>query len=238
MDKGRYGSRGKLLSWALAVLLIAAGAIVIGWFAGEGLMALMNRGEGASPLDELGTEGTGEALDVPAEEIPAVEAQTGETETPSVELPSVASGQAETGNGRSSPFETPPWMSDNLSIKPIEGQPAEGTAAEGTAAEGQEAEVAAEGTGAPAEETTAPEALEPTDQSQKIPELYKVRVGPYQSMAEASAAAQELVKLGFPTLITLAQKYYVQIGAFSSRTNAENLEAKVEGYGYSATIFD
>ena len=82
MDKGRYGSRGKLLSWALAVLLIAAGAIVIGWFAGEGLMALMKSGEGTSLLAELGTEGTGDATGDPAEEKQAAAAQTGAPETP------------------------------------------------------------------------------------------------------------------------------------------------------------
>ena len=220
MDKGRYRSGGKLWSWALAVLLIAAGAIVIGWFAGEGLMALMNRGGSASPIEEPGTEAAGGTEGLPAEE-----AAPEEGETPEAEQPSAAEGQAEASSGRTSPFETPPWMTDNLSIKQVEEQAAEEVLAEDQAAVET------------AEEPEAPEA-EASEQSQKIPELYKVRVGPYAGMAEATAAAKELAKLGFPTLITLSQKYYVQIGAFSSRANAENLETKVEGYGYSATIFD
>lgn len=239
MDK-RRGNRGNsIFSWIIAVVLITAAAAAIGWFAGEGLMALMSRGNAQVDLADYADERADE--EAPEEDAAADEAaiEGAEADVPNdqtIELPAVSVPETSDDGSKPSPFGTPPWISDNLSIVPLEpSEPEEDVSAEADVTEepATEFEEAAE---EPAEETTEP-VSEPSEEPSGpvIPSLYKVRVGPYATRQEATSAAQELAKLQLPTLIV--QGYYVQIGAFGSEANAENLKAKIAGYGFPVSIF-
>lgn len=241
MDDSSRKPGGKVLSWALVSLFIIAGAIAIGWLAGEGLMTLMSRNEKPVTLEDMyqEAEATAEAEEASAEasegalppvvDVPQVGGQTGGTGT---------DAQGSSGSDRASPFQSPPWVSGNLVIKPVTEQAV--GAAEVKAKE--PAPDISEQTGEPGE-TTQEKAgketgLQQTQQTvQTVPGLYKVRVGPYQTRSEATQAAGELVKLSLPTLITMTDQYYVQIGAFSNKSNAENLKKRIESLGFPVSVF-
>lgn len=247
MDRRRGNKGSSILSWVIAVILITASAAAIGWFAGEGLMALMSRGkaqvdladypdgaeEGLAASEEEAADGTAGDIDEGAQQ--AVEQGAQAIEPPS------ASVAASPGSGsRTSPFETPPWVSDNLRIVPLapegpEADDTEGIAALDSADLEPEPDVGGTEEG-PASDAAVPEAVAGGEAAGPvIPNLYKVRVGPYATRQEAASVALELAKLQLPTLIV--QGYYVQIGAFGSKSNAENLKDRISGYGFPVSIF-
>jgi hypothetical protein len=73
-------------------------------------------------------------------------------------------------------------------------------------------------------------------QTAELVAIYKVRVGPYADKASADAASGKLKEIGMPTMITSNAPYYVQIGAFSNKTNAEKLKDSVEKQGFAVII--
>lgn len=243
MDDSSRKPGGKVLSWALVSLFIIAGAIAIGWLAGEGLMTLMSRNEKPVTLEEMYQEAeteaaaeadkaSGEAPEgtlPPVVEVPQVSGQTGETGT---------DAQGSSGSDRASPFQSPPWVNGNLVIKPVTEQ-AVGTIEAQAEEPASDISAQAGEPGETTEEKAAEETgLQQTQQAvQAVPGLYKVRVGPYQTRSEAAQAAGELVKLSLPTLITMTDQYYVQIGAFSNKSNAENLKKRIESLGFPVSVF-
>ena len=65
---------------------------------------------------------------------------------------------------------------------------------------------------------------------------FKVRVGPYQNRNEAIAASQQLASLGYPVYVGNNPPFAVQVGAFSAKTNADNLKGELTGKGYKVLI--
>ena len=53
---------------------------------------------------------------------------------------------------------------------------------------------------------------------------YKVRVGPYTNRNDALAASQQLQTIGYPVYVGNNPPYVVQVGAFSSQSNADHLQ--------------
>lgn len=244
MEKRRGTKGNSILSWVIAVILITAAAAAIGWFAGEGLMALMIRNDAQVNVADY-SDAADDSVEPAEEEVTAEtsEPQAAEPGTQAIELPTVNIKDGNDDEKRTSPFETPPWISDHLSIVPLERVPNdladEIVISDNTAAEIEETveEPAVTAVGKAHVAEVVPIEVQPVDAvpAPVIPNLYKVRVGPYATRQEATAAAQELAKLQLPTLIV--QGYYVQIGAFGSQTNAENLKAKISGYGFPVSIF-
>ncbi len=66
------------------------------------------------------------------------------------------------------------------------------------------------------------------------PTLYRVRVGKYSGLSVAKKAEKQLQELGLDTYVigSGSGPYYVQVGAFRDKNNADRLteELKIKGY--------
>jgi cell division septation protein DedD len=65
---------------------------------------------------------------------------------------------------------------------------------------------------------------------------FKVRVGPYADRNQAVAASGQLKTLGYPAFVGLNTPFAVQVGAFSTQTNADKLKADLTAKGYKVFI--
>src|SRR5512133_2677564 len=63
MDSRGGTNSKRILSWIAAVILIAAGAVAIGWFAGAALIDFWAPASADYPVEEEGTEGLPEGTD-------------------------------------------------------------------------------------------------------------------------------------------------------------------------------
>lgn len=68
--------------------------------------------------------------------------------------------------------------------------------------------------------------------------LYKVRVGTFSGLTEVRKAEAALQAAGFETYVlgTGSGPYYVQVGAFREKQNAEALKKQVEAKGYNVFV--
>jgi hypothetical protein len=73
--------------------------------------------------------------------------------------------------------------------------------------------------------------LEPIPQVQ-----FKVRVGPYSRRELAVNASLKLQQLGYPVLVGKNPPFTVQVGAFSTKKNAEKLKTELSAKGYKSFI--
>jgi hypothetical protein len=72
---------------------------------------------------------------------------------------------------------------------------------------------------------------------EKYPEVkFKVRVGPYSKRELAMSASQKLQQLGYPIIVGKNPPFAVQVGAFSTKKNAEKLRTELSGKGYQSFI--
>jgi hypothetical protein len=72
---------------------------------------------------------------------------------------------------------------------------------------------------------------------EQYPEVkYKVRVGPYPKREQATSASQKLQQLGYPIIVGKNPPFTVQVGAFSTKKNAEKLKTELSGKGYRSFI--
>jgi hypothetical protein len=70
-----------------------------------------------------------------------------------------------------------------------------------------------------------------------IPQVkFKVRVGPYPQRELAVNASLKLQQLGYPVLVGKNPPFAVQVGAFSTKQNAEKLKAELKDKGYKSFI--
>lgn len=83
--------------------------------------------------------------------------------------------------------------------------------------------------------TTAPVQNSPSTAS-AVAVINKVMVGPFASYDEAAQAAEKLKGQGYPTYILSKAPYAVQVGAFSSEANAENLRAELASKGFKSFV--
>ena len=124
MDKKGGTNSKRVLSWIAAVVLIAAGAVAIGWFAGAALIDFWAPASADYPVDEEGSEGLPEGTDpdtaADGETAVDLEAQ----DDPEFLSPNAqdSSEEAGTTDSDTSPFASPPWA-NNLVIKPLDEQP-------------------------------------------------------------------------------------------------------------------
>ncbi|HEY8462901.1 MAG TPA: SPOR domain-containing protein [Bacillota bacterium] len=65
---------------------------------------------------------------------------------------------------------------------------------------------------------------------------FKVRVGPYPNHDQAVSASKKLQQLGYPVFVGNSPPFVVQVGAFSTRNNAEKLRSELGGMGYKSFI--
>lgn len=248
----RGGTNGKrILSWIAAVILIAAGAVAIGWFAGAALIDFWAPASADYPIEEEGSEGLPEGTDpdAAAGADTATDSGVQDDALPASQGAEVTGAEAGTVDTSTSPFASPPWA-NNLVIKPLD-EGAEATAEAASeqidiqlVTEEQPSDTTAAvdlpqaGQGADAElQPTVPAISAGTAAGQQSTStLYKVRVGPYPTKEEAAAAAGKLTELQYPTIVVSSGPFYVQIGAFTVRANAENLLKKVQASGFSAVI--
>jgi hypothetical protein len=78
--------------------------------------------------------------------------------------------------------------------------------------------------------------LDNTGFGQGPPVKYKVRVGPYPQRELALSASEKLQQLGYPVFVGKNPPFAVQVGAFSTRKNAEKLKTELSGRGYKSFI--
>jgi hypothetical protein len=72
---------------------------------------------------------------------------------------------------------------------------------------------------------------------ERFPEVkFKVRVGPYAKREQAVSASQKLQQMGYPIMIGENPPFAIQVGAFSTRKNAEKLKIELGGKGYKSFI--
>jgi hypothetical protein len=72
---------------------------------------------------------------------------------------------------------------------------------------------------------------------EQYPEVkFKVRVGPYSKRELAVSASQKLQQMGYPVMLGKNAPYAIQVGAFSTRKNAEKLKTELGGKGYKSFI--
>ncbi len=90
----------------------------------------------------------------------------------------------------------------------------------------------------PIESTTIKKPVEqtPTVVKPTVQVRFKVRVGPYSSYNEAMAASQQLHSLGYPVYVPNKPPFGVQVGAFSTKGNADRLKTELIGKGYKVTV--
>lgn len=249
-SKGGTNSK-RVLSWIAAVILIAAGAVAIGWFAGAALIDFWAPTSADYPTEEDNAESLaeGDNPDTAAED-GAVIGPNGQDEVvPESQSNEVSNAETDTADSGTSPFASPPWA-NNLVIKPLDEQtgatdessagsaeivvtvdePAADEAAVDNTPQADQAAEAVQQPSAPVSSSSTA-AQQPSTTS-----LYKVRVGPYATKEEAAAASARLTELQYPTIVVSSGPFYVQIGAFTVRANAENLLKKVQASGFAAVI--
>jgi hypothetical protein len=65
---------------------------------------------------------------------------------------------------------------------------------------------------------------------------FRVRVGPYSNRGLALQASQKLQQMGYPIIVGKNPPFAIQVGAFSTRDNAEKLRSELGGKGYKSFI--
>lgn len=249
MERNSGGRLKRIVSWALAALIIAGGAIAIGWFAGIALVNFLEP-EPFSMEEELNEQETpGMQADNGT-----LQAQSGEAAPASITLPAIFDQLSADlqEDEESSPFSSPPWSS-GVNIKPInetagidadEHSPVSESAADAPINQEYSASIqetgGTEAISADVEqpeitEAKLPQVTNPDTTQQKV--LFRVRVGPYITYEEANEASVKLKQTGLPVLVLSdGTAFWVQVGAFSVWTNADALAKKIRAEGYQVTI--
>ena len=118
-SRGGTNSR-RVLSWIAAVILIAAGAVAIGWFAGAALIDFWAPASADYPVEEEGTEGTDP--DAAADGETAIDLEVQDDAEPASQGAEGSGAEADATDAGTSPFASPPWA-NNLVIKPLDEEP-------------------------------------------------------------------------------------------------------------------
>jgi cell division septation protein DedD len=72
---------------------------------------------------------------------------------------------------------------------------------------------------------------------EQVPQVrYKVRVGPYAKRESAVSASEKLQQQGYPVFVGKNPPFAIQVGAFSTKKNAEKLKTELSGKGYKSFI--
>ena len=212
----KKSSKNKAFSWILAIVVVSAAAIGVGWFIGKQVLKLMNPDDFQQSVQ---TSDIGNAKDA-LTTLPSNSTNKSDTsDSSNANNSNINSSNMNNNNTNSNNTNGSNTSSSNVNS----GNANSSTTSNSATNNGV-------GDGASKQTDNVSTASSAT--------MYKVRVGSFNSRQEALDFSKELEAQGFPVMVLSSPPYSIQVGAFSSRENAVNLSNSLKQKGYASMVVE